>query len=66
MQALELLHADLGEPQITSDLKRLYRIFKGPIATTLDNQRIAFLPVSAELPGKNFYPADLDAEQFGE
>ena len=66
LQALESLHTDLGEPQITSDLKRLYRIFKGPIATTLDNQRAAFLPVVAELPGKNFYPADLDTQQFGE
>jgi|CXWL01.1.fsa_nt_gi hypothetical protein len=36
----------------------LYRLFQGPVATTLDNRRVPFLPVAAEAPGKSFYPAD--------
>ncbi len=44
----------------------LYYGFKGPILTTLDNQRLPFLPVAPEAPGKNVYPqgmttAELDA-----
>ena len=34
----------------------LYRLFQGPIATTLDNQRLPFLPVDPPTPGKNVYP----------
>jgi hypothetical protein len=47
-------------------LRQLYRLFQGPIATTLDNQREAFLPVDPVQPGKTVYPwgitkAELDA-----
>jgi hypothetical protein len=47
-------------------LRLLYRLFQGPIATTLDNQRAAFLPVDPVQPGKTVYPwgiakAELDA-----
>ncbi len=55
-EALHALHAARGEGRDTSDLIDLYRIFQGPIATTLDNQRVAFLPVDPESPGKNVYP----------
>lgn len=34
----------------------LYYLFRGPVATTLDNRREAFLPVTGETPGKNMYP----------
>src|SRR5690606_11414201 len=34
------------------------RMFKGPIATTLENERVAFLPVDPVVPGKNMYPRD--------
>jgi hypothetical protein len=37
----------------------LYRLFQGPIAVTLDNRRIPFLPVGDAPPGKNVYPWDL-------
>ncbi|HEY6814775.1 MAG TPA: hypothetical protein VI168_04470, partial [Croceibacterium sp.] len=41
----------------------LYRLFNGPIATTLDNRRVPFLGVADAPPGKNLYPPDLtDAE----
>lgn len=38
------------------DLRRLYRLFQGPIATTLDNERTPFLPVEPVQPGKTVYP----------
>lgn len=47
-----------------SDEARLYRLFQGPIATTLDNKRLPFLPVSEPPPGKNVYPADLTKQEY--
>lgn len=49
-----------------SELQDLYRLFKGPIATTLDNKREPFVPVAPVQPAKGFYPdaltrAELDA-----
>lgn len=41
-------------------LRQLYALFGGPIATTLDNQRVPFLQVDAEQPGKNVYPVGID------
>src|SRR6185436_9712513 len=63
---LRTLDARLGSPPRTKNLRTLFRLFQGPIATTLDNKREAFLPVAPERPGKNVYPldatkADLDA-----
>ena len=52
-----------GGPTQTRDLLTLYRLFQGPIATTLDNRREAFLPVSAEVPGRNVYPPDITREE---
>jgi hypothetical protein len=40
-----------------SELLDLYRLSRGPIATTLDNRREAFAPVSPVEPGKAVYPA---------
>jgi hypothetical protein len=45
-----------GSPAETQNLIKLYRIFQGPIATTLENKREAFLPVDPTVPGKNVYP----------
>ena len=50
------LHKQLGKPEATGNLLQLYRLFQGPIATTLENKRETFLPVSPEVPGKNVYP----------
>jgi hypothetical protein len=49
-----------------SDEATLYRLFKGPIATTLDNARVPFLPVAEPPPGKNVYPPDLTREEYEE
>jgi len=48
------------------DLQTLYRLFQGPIAIDLDNQRVAFVPVDPVQPGKTVYPwqitkAEVDA-----
>ncbi len=37
---------------------------KGPIASTLDNRRVPFLPVVAEEPGKNVYPVGMSREKM--
>jgi hypothetical protein len=48
------------------NLGTLYRLFQGPVATTLDNRREPFAAVEPPPPGKNVYPwgvtkAELDA-----
>jgi len=57
--ALEELHAAAVDPAATGNLLQLYYLFQGPIATTLDNERLPFLPVTPPDPGKNVYPAGL-------
>jgi len=63
-EALRNLDARLGSPARTKNLRTLYRLFQGPIATTLDNKREPFLPVSPQLPGKNVYPTDVTRAQL--
>ena len=48
-----------GSPEAT-----LYRLFNGPIATTLDNRLVPFLPVTKAPPGKNVYPLDLTEAEY--
>lgn len=45
-----------GSTASTQNLLTLYRLFQGPIATTLENKREPFLPVEPVVPGKNMYP----------
>jgi zincin-like metallopeptidase len=47
----------------TKNLLTLYRLFQGPIATTLDNKREPFLPVEPLKPGKNMYPWGITKEE---
>jgi len=67
-QALEALDA-LNElittesPVALDHLQQLYRLFKGPIATTLENERLAFLPVRPETPGKAVFPEGIGAAE---
>jgi hypothetical protein len=61
LKALQAL--DKGGEHIDA-LLDLYYLFKGPIATTLENERVPFLPVAAEEPGKNVYPRGLDRTQL--
>jgi len=53
---LERLAAARPASPATANLLMLFRLNQGPIATTLDNKREAFLPVDAVAPGKNVYP----------
>jgi hypothetical protein len=46
-----------------AELRALYRLFQGPIATTLDNRRQPFLAVDPEVPGKNVYPWGIEKAQ---
>lgn len=46
----------LGSPSSTQNLLDLYRLFQGPIATTLDNRRLPFVTVDSLVPGKAVYP----------
>jgi len=46
----------LASPAARQNLLTLYRLFQGPIATTLENKREPFLPVDGVEPGKNVYP----------
>jgi len=47
-----------------SDEATLYRLFKGPIATTLDNRQAPFLAVAPAPPGRNVYPVDLTRAEY--
>lgn len=53
--ALVALDKRQGSPQSTRDLLALYRLFQGPVGTTLDNKREPFLPVELTAPGAAMY-----------
>ena len=61
-RALVQLDKRTGSTPATQNLLTLYRLFQGPIATTLDNQREPFLPVDPSKPGKNVYPWGIGKE----
>lgn len=61
---LQLLDQKLGTSQATQNLLTLYRLNQGPIATTLDNKREAFLPVNLSGPERNVYPPGLKKEMI--
>jgi hypothetical protein len=63
-RALEQLDKRTGSTPATQNLLTLYRLFQGPIATTLENMREPFLPVDATKPGKNMYPWAITKEQI--
>jgi hypothetical protein len=52
-----------GTPQ-AEHLKLLYRLSQGPIANTLDNQRLPFLAVRPIAPGKTVYPWAIEAAEL--
>src|SRR5688500_20332275 len=62
-RALEQLDKRTGSKAETQNLLTLYRLFQGPIATTLDNKREPFLPVDSLKPGKNVYPWGIRSEE---
>ena len=50
--------------QAGSDAALLYRLYQGPIGTNGTNQRVPFLAVRPEGPGRNVYPLDLLAAEM--
>jgi hypothetical protein len=58
------LHLRVGNPEPTENLLTLYRLFQGPIATTLENKREPFLPVEPVVPGKNVYPWGVSKDEI--
>lgn len=64
LRNLESLHRKRGEQKATAALLDLYRLFSGPVATTLDNRREPFLPVEREVPGRNVYPWGVSREEL--
>ena len=61
---LEQLDKRTGSTPATQNLLTLYRLFQGPIATTLENKREPFLPVDPLKPGKNVYPWGITKEEI--
>ncbi len=53
----------LRPTQANENLQILYRLFQGPIATTLENKREPFLAVDGVVPGKNVYPWGVRKEE---
>jgi hypothetical protein len=53
--ALVALDRRLGSPQATRNLLDIYRLFQGPVATTLENKREPFVPVELPLTGQAMY-----------
>ena len=51
------------EGEAADELRTLFRLFHGPIATTLDNQREPFLAVDPPVPGRNVYPWGIASEE---
>jgi hypothetical protein len=49
-----------GSKAETQNLLTIYRLFQGPIATTLENKREPSLPVEPAKPGKNVYPEGVE------
>ncbi|HEY8227912.1 MAG TPA: zincin-like metallopeptidase domain-containing protein [Pyrinomonadaceae bacterium] len=63
-RALQQLDTRTGSAPATRNLLTLYRLFQGPIATTLENKREPFLPVDPPAPGKNLYPWKVTKEEI--
>jgi len=62
----DLLQLDkrTGSMPATQNLRALYRLFQGPIATTLENKRETFVPAEPVVPGKNMYPWGVKKEEI--
>ncbi|HXI11670.1 MAG TPA: NUDIX hydrolase [Thermoanaerobaculia bacterium] len=63
-ERLEALAGRAPQPGRLADLLSLYRLFQGPIATTLDNTREPYLPVDPQVPARNVYPVDADKKEI--
>ena len=63
---LQDLHERLGAPKATQNLLDLQWLFHGPIAATIRSQRLPFLPVDREAPGRNVYPLGVKRDEIRE
>ena len=63
-QSLADLHASEGSSPATQNLLDLWYLSNGPVTTTLDNERLAFVPVAAEQPGRNMYPHGITRDEI--
>ena len=63
-QALLQLHDESGDSAATQNLLDLWYLSKGPVATTLENKRLPFVPVAPEQPGKTVYPDGLTRDEL--
>ena len=63
-RSLQQVDKGTGSAAVTQNLLTLYRLFQGPIATTLENKREPFLPVDPLSPGKNVYPWKITKEEI--
>jgi hypothetical protein len=57
------LHEATGRGPRTGDLLTLQDLSQGPITTTLENERVPFLPTDGERPVRNVYPLESSREQ---
>jgi hypothetical protein len=64
LDRLKVTDIQLAQPKATQNLLNIYRLFNGPIATTLTNTREAFLPVDEQRPQRNMYPLDATKEEI--
>lgn len=58
------LVAGLDQGERAQHLRQLHRLFQGPIAATLDNQRVPFLGARPVAPGKTVYPWGITAAEI--
>jgi hypothetical protein len=58
------LHDSQGRPKWTQNLLDLYRLWSGPIVTTLENKREPIVPVDPQAPARNVYPIDATKEEI--
>lgn len=58
---LAQLEVPEGETARLDALRRLYRLFEGPVAFTLEGERVPFAPVRPYEPGRNVYPEGTEA-----
>ena len=61
---LEKLDKRGNSSAATQNLLSLYRLFQGPIGTTIENKREPFLPVEAATDSGGMYPADATKKEL--
>jgi hypothetical protein len=62
--AARTLLVGLDGSERSQQLRALFTLFHGPVANTLDNQRVPFLAVRPPAPGKTVYPWAIEAAEI--